>query len=95
MGGTDFSVIKKGKTAQAAFVAAVEEARYNRGHSGYTGTIAEKRSFVEVAVPVSKDPYSFASELSESDVRYEDKWGPALCVRLSEDTYMFFGVASC
>lgn len=93
MGGCDFSVISKGKTAKEAFNSAREEALYENGHGGYTGTIAEKSGFIMVTVPTGKDPREFAQSL-ENDRRYNDKFGPALCVKLAEGEYMFFGVAS-
>jgi hypothetical protein len=48
MGACDFQSIAVGKTAQEAFRAAVEEAAYEHGHGGYTGTIAEKQDFVMI-----------------------------------------------
>ncbi len=42
MGGTEFWVEGRGATAAEAFNAARAEAQYDRGHEGYTGTIAEK-----------------------------------------------------
>ena len=48
MGATNFTVTARGKTASEAFDYATENARYENGHGGYTGTIAEKRSFVMV-----------------------------------------------
>jgi hypothetical protein len=46
MGASTFITTAKGTTAQEAFDAAREEARYEHGHGGYTGTIAEKRTYV-------------------------------------------------
>lgn len=48
MGATTFMIASKGKTAAAAFDAAVERAKWEHGHGGYTGTIAEKHSFVAI-----------------------------------------------
>ena len=45
MGATDFSAVAFGKTAEEAYHKAVDEALYERGHGGYTGTIAEKSGF--------------------------------------------------
>ena len=53
MGAEQFDHIGRGKTVQEAFDNAVKEAQYDYGHAGYTGTIAEKDSFVEV--PFSDD----------------------------------------
>jgi len=46
----------KAPTARAAFDGAVEDAKYEHGHGGYTGTIAEKQSFVMI------DPAVYAPE---------------------------------
>ena len=51
MGACDFGVRAKGKTAKEAFNNAVEEAQYESGHGGYTGTIAEKHAFNLMAEP--------------------------------------------
>lgn len=51
MGATDFQTYAAGKTPADAFRAARENAQYQSGHGGYTGTIAEKGDFVHVPVP--------------------------------------------
>ena len=56
MGATTFFTYATGKTAKEAFASAQSEARYDHGHSGYTGTIAEKPSFVEFSVPLADLP---------------------------------------
>jgi len=45
MGACDFAVTIFGKDAEEAFRSATQQARYEHGHGGYTGTIAEKTSF--------------------------------------------------
>jgi hypothetical protein len=45
VGAVDFYCEVKGKNAQDAFTEAQVEALYWNGHSGYTGTVAEKQSF--------------------------------------------------
>jgi phage I-like protein len=101
-----------GRTAEEAFAAAVEEARYMHGHRGYTGTIAEKSEFAVVKVPPGIDAENFiaailgdetddeamkdcVAELSRAREIADDKWGPAACVQTGEDTFVFFGWASC
>lgn len=42
MGATNFETIAFGDTVRDAFNAAVEQAHWEYGHRGYTGTIAEK-----------------------------------------------------
>lgn len=95
MGAETFGVRAKGKTAKKAFAAACEEARYENGHGGYTGSIAEKRSFVMIPVPEGKNPLDHAHDMiDDGDPRVDDKWGPAGCIKLDEGTFYFFGWAS-
>jgi len=95
MGADTFMNWAKGKTAKLAFNAAVEEACYEHGHGGYTGTIAEKSSFVMIALPAGQDAGEYASKLLDADdPRIDDKWGPAGCIELGDDEWLFFGWAS-
>lgn len=48
MGADTFEIFGYGKTAREAFSAAREDAQYEHGHGGYTGTIAEKDSYVRI-----------------------------------------------
>jgi len=61
MAATDFQTTAKGATAAAAFNRAVADARHEYGHGGYTGTIAEKTSFIEIPVPPGVDPSNLVS----------------------------------
>ena len=95
MGATNFFISRRGKTAQDAFLDAKDEAAYENGHGGYTGTIAEKDSFVIIPVPEGRVPLEFARELARSDNdMMDDKWGPACCVQLGPESWCFFGSAS-
>ena len=94
MGATTFVTTAKGKTAKEAFNAAVKEAKYNYGNSGYTGTIAEKDSFVEIALPSGVSPIEAARSMTISRPDIQDTWGPAGCFKVGTDEYMFFGWAS-
>lgn len=101
MGANTFFHEASGKNAKDAFRNAVEEAQYDHGHSGYTGTIAEKESFVMISLPEGTDPYTRAEELIDNgDGRVDDKWGPAGCIEFppkDNDTqrhFLFFGWAS-
>lgn len=98
MGAQEFSVKSKGIHAAEAFRRAVNQAMYDHGHSGYTGSIAEKQVFVVIQVPEGQDPEDYAEELlQKDDDRIRDKWGPAGAVRLSgdedEEEWLFFGWA--
>lgn len=95
MGASDFRTRAKGTNARDAFNKAVEEAEYNYGHAGYTGSIAEKQTFKEISVPKGMDPETYAEELMDNDDhRVSDKWGPAGCVKIRDGEYLFFGWAS-
>jgi hypothetical protein len=95
MGASEFCVIGEGKTVKEAFKLLREDAQYECGHGGYTGTIAEKDSFVMISVPEGQNPIAFADQLlEEDDERISDKWGPAGCVKVSEGKWYFFGWAS-
>jgi hypothetical protein len=86
-----------GKTAREAFNSAINEAQCERGHGGYTGTIAEKTSYVMIKLPAEyeKRPREYASKLFDNaDSRIDNKWGPAGCFDLGNGDYMFFGWAS-
>ena len=95
MGADTFYQKAKGKTAKAAFTNAQKAARHDHGHSGYTGTIAEKNEFVLIPLPAGANPEAEADRLiSEDDSRVTDKWGPAGCFDLGNGEYYFFGWAS-
>ena len=104
MGATTFETVAEGRTAREAFSAARQQAEYEHGAGGYTGTIAEKHSFTEVHLPaaVLADTAQLRARLYElcDDPRFFDKWGPAGCVQLRAPTaekpgrWVFFGWAS-
>jgi len=109
MGASEFFDYGYGKTPDAAFSEARQRAEYDYGHAGYTGTMAEKDSFVMIPLPPRKNPIKYAEKLmTDQDSRIDDKWGPAGCieVRISPNDrkrlklgrgikkYLFFGWAS-
>lgn len=98
MGAETFTTPSRGhKTAKKAFHDAVEQAQYDHGHAGYSGTIAEKHYYVMIDVPKEWKgrPYDYADHLlDEGDDRIENKWGPAGCIKVSDDEWLFFGWAS-
>lgn len=104
MGATTFYTLARGKTPDKAFRNAIHQARYDHGHSGYTGTIAEKYDYVLIPSPkkVTSDEqrYQYAEELiRKRDRRVDDKSGPAGCIELSpadngDRRFYFFGWAS-
>lgn len=51
MGACSFYTEEFGKTASEAFIKATRQARYDYGHAGYTGTIAEKDDYMLIVRP--------------------------------------------
>ena len=97
MGATNFGCIGRGKDANEAFFSAREDALYKHGHGGYTGSIAEKNSFKLVTLTEAEltDLSLFNAKIDELiDTEFGNKWGAAGCVKIKEDTYYFFGMAS-
>lgn len=101
MGAEQFFTYASGKDAREAFSRAVQEARYEHGHGGYTGTIAEKHSFTIIECPKGISAGDYAQQLlDDCDSRVDDKWGPAGCIEILPSrsprnrTFLFFGWAS-
>lgn len=69
MGACTFRTIAVGKDASDAFNNAVQEACYEDGHGGYTGTIAEKHSFRVFEVPKRMSVLKFSKMVE--DVSFE------------------------
>lgn len=86
MGASTFVSYKEGIDATKAFLAARDEAAFEYGHGGYTGTIAEKSGFrVLSQTPMSRrDAEAFAEREMQnpSSVAY-DKWGDAGAVPIA------------
>lgn len=95
MGAQDFQETSKGGTINEAFENAVEQARHEHGHGGYTGTIAEKHDFTEIKCLPDKTPQQMMDLVMEDDDHWaQDKWGPAAAIQTGENEWTFFGWAS-
>jgi len=109
VGASEFFDYGYGKTADEAFRSCRDQAAYDYGHAGYTGTMAEKDEFVMIPVPARKNPIKYAEKLlADADSRIDDKWGPAGCIEIRVSPadrkkqklergvkkYLFFGWAS-
>jgi hypothetical protein len=82
MGAQWFETAATGDTLDEAFEAAREQALCEHGRAGYTGTVAEKFSVVDLLpgtiLPSAEEASRAADDLSE---RVVDKRGPAGAVR--------------
>ena len=97
MGALQFTAavkVAKKATDDEAFQAAKDQASYESGHGGYTGTIAEKHSFIMIHRAKSAESaarivesmmggWGSAVPLYRPEVEemFEDKWGPAGAIR--------------
>ena len=112
MGADQFFVVELGRDADDAFDRAHDAAAYDYGHSGYTGTIAEKPGLIYCGEISSAHldkiedymwryggwlnderknrpakakgiPPRLLDQLGKAWPAYDDKWGPAVCFRVT------------
>ena len=93
----------RSKDSRTAFKELIEEERYEHGHGGYSGTIAEKSEFKMVNRKDGEDEDQVVNRYFDTDGHFcDDKWGPAACVDMGVDAqckpgerlFVFFGYAS-
>ena len=95
MGAQEFTQTAKGKQPSDAFTEAREQALYDHGRSGYTGSIAEKMDFKVLTLPADTTPADFIETCFNNETHFcNDKWGAAACIKTGKDEYTFFGLAS-
>lgn len=86
MGATTFITFAQGETPEVAFTYEKARAQHDNGHSGYSGTIAEKDSFVVLEVPASfkgtTEDY-IEQLLDDASSPVAHKAGPAGCILIS------------
>jgi hypothetical protein len=93
-----FFTTSNGINADTAFNNAIKEARENPHFAqGASGTIAEKEEFIVFDGYVSYDPVA-CKELAEKIINRKntdlnDGYGPAGCIHVGENEYLFFGTA--
>jgi len=96
MGAQEFKCVGTGNNAKDAFYRAREEALYEKGHGGYTGSIAEKDSFKVIPCGMTEGEIVATMDecMQDWDHFTQDKFGPCGCIKLSNTSWLFFGVAS-
>lgn len=90
MGGVTFSQEHYGITDPSeAFREATSQARYEYGHGGYSGTLAEKGEYTIIQkqpmVLEAAEKLAYAL-IDANDPRITDKWGPAGAIPLCNET---------
>jgi hypothetical protein len=89
VGANTFETYSDGADVNTAFGNAVDEAGWEYGHRGYTGSIAEKSEFVIITSQAMShdDATRLARDLIEhDDPRVADKWGPAGAIPVRQAT---------
>lgn len=89
MGALTFQSYAEGADVDKTFQAAVDQALYDHGHSGYTGTIAEKDSYVIIeAAPMTPEAAEKLADklIRDNDERICDKRGPAGAIAVKGGT---------
>lgn len=74
MGGTDFHTVAIGKTAKEAFSGAREQAGWDHGHAGYSGTIYEKHDFVLYDAPPRLSVDKLLGWVEQFQFNEESEW---------------------
>ena len=73
MGADTYMHITKGKTAQECFKRLREQAQWEHGHGGYSGTIAEKNSYVEFTRPKGMRRATVLKVINElAEINFDD-----------------------
>lgn len=104
MGADTFIEIGTGTDVQVVFQELRTAAAYEYGHGGYTGSLAEKDSVIELPVAPFADQAAavdYAQKLlgdwkgtDPNTALIDDKWGPAGAIRFGTDGWVIFGWAS-
>ncbi|MGX1909385.1 hypothetical protein ACWIID_11020 [Streptomyces phaeochromogenes] len=101
MGALDFYTTATGTDVHTAFNSAREQAEWEYGTSGYTGTIAEKNEVTLLDEPKrsEQDAVGRAKDLLRGDdPRVSGKYGPAGALPITavdaSGAWLFFGVAA-
>jgi hypothetical protein len=109
MGADSFYNQVKGANASKLFSGEVQNAKYEHGNGGYTGTIAEKSGYTMSRKPKGVKAESWYNRVEDFDSDdktqkhyhelkhdynvLEDKWGDALCIPITGG-FIFCGCAS-
>lgn len=100
MGALPFLTVTDGVDVAQTFCEAVEQAQYAYGHAGYSGSLAEKESYVVIeATPMTEDVAKSMAErlINADDARIAAPRGPAGAIAVTNGAehtgWLFFGWA--
>lgn len=90
-----FIQLVKGESPSRAFDIGTHEAKLAFGNNGFTGTLADKGSFVVIRCPKHHDPEAYAlGLLARNDPRIADMWSPAGMIQKGPCEWFAFGFSA-
>lgn len=81
------------KQLPKAYAALVKQAQWDHGHSGYSGSFAEKEDY-EVIAPPPEVKYWDKDKAEDHAAENNPKWGPSYVYRLGKNSWLVAGLAS-
>jgi len=84
-GGSDFEVYIPIPDVSKAFNTAVADAKYEHGHGGYTGSIAEKSGYGYKVITNTPISLSETNSIVRQYIDKNDKWGPAFAFPIADE----------
>lgn len=82
MGAHNFATVATGRTMEAAYRSACEEATYEHGHDSYNGTISTTRGAILKTLP-GKCTAAAIRRFEDEATERTEKWGACWAVELS------------
>lgn len=99
MFSVQFMTTSSGDTPEVAFKKVVLEATDYYGSLGmsrFSGSVAEKGQFVLIKAPSHTSSWFYAKEMLDADdALISNPYGPAGCLPIGIDKWLFFGWAPC
>jgi hypothetical protein len=90
-----FIQLLNGESAERAFDIATHEAKLKFGNNGFTGSLADKGSFIVIRCPKHHDPEAYAlGLLARNDPRIADMWSPAGMIQYRPGEWFAFGFSA-
>lgn len=90
-----FIVLITGQSPERAFDAGTHAARLAFGNGGFTGSLADKGSFILIRCPKIYEPKAYAERLLDSqDPRICDMWSPAGMIQQGPGAWWAFGFSA-
>ena len=90
-----FIQLVTGQSPDGAFDAGTHAARLAFGNGGFTGTLADKGSYIVIRCPKIYEPKAYAEYLIDSqDQRIAEMWSPAGLILQGPGAWWCFGFSA-